>query len=109
MSLQKNIRDLIFVDDHCSGVLEVLLRGKLGETYCIGAECEKTNLEVIDEVCNVLHVNAKDYIEYVADRLGHDRRYSIDNTKMKTELGWEATTSFEEGLKKTVDWYHERC
>ena len=105
----KNIRDWIFVDDHCQGVLEVLLNGKLGETYCIGSECEKTNLEVISEICNVLNTSAKDYIEFVTDRLGHDRRYAIDNTKMKSELSWESSTSFAEGIKKTVEWYHERC
>ena len=102
----KNVRDWIFVNDHCHGVLEVLLNGAVGETYCIGAECEKTNLEVIDEICNVLNVDAKDYIEFVTDRLGHDRRYAIDNTKMKTELGWESSTSFSEGIEKTVEWYH---
>ncbi len=98
------IRDWIHVDDHSRGIDHILAKGKIGETYCLGGNSEKTNLEV---VCLLLKYMNKDesYIEYVKDRPGHDRRYSIDFTKATKELDWEPRISFEEGLKKMVDWY----
>ena len=103
-----NIRDWIYVKDHCEGVWDVLLTGQLGETYCIGSNCEKTNLDVIEDICNLSNVNSSDFIEYVTDRAGHDYRYAIDNKKIREKLGWQPQTSFEEGIKKTIEWYHER-
>ena len=103
-----NIRDWIYVKDHCLALWEVFSRGSLGETYCIGSDSEKKNIEVIEEICDIMDIDPTKSIEYVTDRLGHDTRYAIDSTKMKIKLGWEPTTSFEEGLRKTIGWYYER-
>ena len=103
-----NIRDWIYVKDHCEGVWDVLTGGQLGETYCIGSNCEKRNIDVIEDICNLSNVNSLDLIEYVKDRAGHDYRYAIDNKKIREKLGWQPQTSFEEGIKKTIEWYHER-
>ena len=101
----KNIRDWIFVEDHCEAVWFVLNNGKIGETYNVGGNCEKTNLEIINDICQVLNVNSQDYISFVEDRKGHDFRYAIDNTKISKELNWHPKTSFNEGLKQTVEFY----
>jgi len=103
-----NIRDWIYVKDHCLALWEVFSKGSLGETYCIGSDSEKKNIEVIEEICDIMDIDPAKNIEYVADRLGHDTRYAIDSTKMKIKLGWEPATSFEEGLRKTIGWYYER-
>jgi dTDP-glucose 4,6-dehydratase len=104
----KNVRDWIFVEDHCEAVWFVLNNGKIGETYNVGGNCEKTNLEIINDICQVLNVNAQDYISFVEDRKGHDFRYAIDNTKISKELNWHPKTSFNEGLKQTVEFYKNR-
>jgi dTDP-glucose 4,6-dehydratase len=101
----KNIRDWIFVDDHCEAVWSILNNGKIGETYNVGGNCEKTNLEIINDICEVLNVNPQDYISFVEDRKGHDFRYAIDNTKINKELNWYPITSFKDGLKQTIDFY----
>jgi len=101
----KNIRDWIFVNDHCEAVWSVLNNGKIGETYNIGGNCEKTNLEIINDICEILNVNSQDYISFVEDRKGHDFRYAIDNTKINKELNWYPITSFKDGLKQTIDFY----
>jgi dTDP-glucose 4,6-dehydratase len=106
-----NIRDWLHVEDHCRGILAVLEKGRVGETYCIGGDSEKTNLEVVDTICEALdkdrpqnapHQNLKTFVK---DRPGHDRRYAIDFSKIQNELGWEPRFSFEEGMAQTVDWY----
>jgi len=106
-----NIRDWLHVEDHCSGILSVLKKGIVGETYCIGGASEKTNMEVIDTLCEILdrkfpertpHSKLKTYVK---DRPGHDHRYAIDFSKIKNELDWAPSFSFEEGMEKTVDWY----
>ena len=106
-----NIRDWLHVEDHCSGILSVLQKGRIGETYCIGGASEKTNLEVIDTLCEILdrkfpertpHSKLKTFVK---DRPGHDHRYAIDFSKIKNELDWAPSFSFEEGMEKTVDWY----
>lgn len=102
-----NIRDWIYVEDHCAGVWEVFENGKLGETYCIGSDCEKRNVEVIKEICKILNKDPDSEIEYVTDRAGHDYRYAIDNDKIVNELGWNPKTTFNEGLKRTIEWYKE--
>ena len=101
----KNIRDWIFVDDHCEAVWSILNNGKIGETYNVGGNCEKTNLNIINDICEVLNVNPQDYISFVEDRKGHDFRYAIDNTKINKELNWYPITSFKDGLKQTIDFY----
>jgi dTDP-glucose 4,6-dehydratase len=99
-----NIRDWIYVDDHCSAILEILKNGKIGEVYNVGAECEKTNLEVVSFILDYLH-KPHSLIQFVEDRLGHDRRYAIDASKIHDELNWHPTYQFDEMLKQTIDFY----
>jgi len=101
-----NVRDWLYVEDHCSAIDTVINKGKIGETYCVGGDCEKTNLEIVKEMLKLLDKD-ESMIEYVKDRLGHDRRYAIDFSKIKKELGWEPQVSFEDGMKKTIDWYKD--
>jgi len=100
----KNIRDWLFVTDHCQAIDLIIHQGKIGETYLIGGDAEKTNLEITNLLINKL---AKDesLIERVEDRLGHDYRYAIDFSKISKELGWQPSVSFEEGIDKTIEWY----
>jgi len=108
-----NIRDWLYVDDHCSAILRVLEAGKIGEVYNVGGNSEKTNLQVIDTLCTILDelkpaANGKSYQTlkvYVNDRPGHDQRYAIDATKLKKELNWQPAETFETGLKRTIEWY----
>jgi len=116
-----NVRDWLHVDDHCAGLLLVLQRGTIGENYNIGGGRERTNLDLIDELCRVLDElypaarNAaltrasvsrySDLKTFVPDRPGHDRRYAIDSTKVRRDLGWAPRHTFEEGLKATIRWY----
>lgn len=99
-----NVRDWLYVYDHCSAIDTVLHKGRVGEVYNIGGHNEKTNMEITKII---LEAMGKDEgsIRYVEDRLGHDRRYAIDNHKIQTELGWEPSLTFEEGIKLTIDWY----
>jgi len=98
------IRDWIHVEDHNRGVLMILEKGKAGETYCLGGDSEKPNIEIVKLILNQLG-KGEEMIEYVEDRKGHDRRYAIDFTKAKKELGWEPLINFEQGMKDTIDWY----
>jgi dTDP-glucose 4,6-dehydratase len=101
------------VEDHCRAISAVLAKGRLGETYNVGGLNERTNLEVVREICSLLDARAprkdgrpySDQIAFVADRPGHDRRYAIDCSKIRRELGWRPEETFETGLAKTVDWY----
>lgn len=103
----QNVRDWIHADDHSSGVLRILEKGRVGETYLIGAEGEKSNLEVIQAVLTQMGQPA-DAFEHVTDRRGHDLRYAIDATKLREELGWEPQfTDFDAGLRQTIAWYRE--
>ena len=109
----KQIRDWLYVEDHCRAILEVLENGTVGQVYNIGGHNEKTNLEVVQTLCNILDEMVADspyrphksLITFVEDRPGHDRRYAIDAGKIKKELGWVPKESFETGLQKTVCWY----
>ena len=107
----KNIRDWLYVEDHCSGIEAVLEGGRLGEVYNIGGNNEWTNIDIVNLVCarlDALRPRSKPYrelITYVRDRPGHDRRYAIDSSKMKTELGWVPAHRFETGIEQTLDWY----
>ena len=101
----EHVRDWIHTEDHSSGVLAILEKGKIGETYLIGANGEKNNKEVIELILELMGKDPQDY-EHVNDRPGHDLRYAIDSTKIRTELGWAPKyTDFREGLKATIDWY----
>jgi dTDP-glucose 4,6-dehydratase len=100
----ENIRDWLYVEDHCSAIDLIIHNGKIGEVYNIGGHNERTNLEVVKTILRELGKD-ESLIEYVSDRLGHDRRYAIDPTKMQRELGWAPTTLFDEGIKKTIQWY----
>lgn len=107
-----NVRDWLYVGDHCSAIREVLARGRLGETYNVGGWNEKTNLEVVHTLCDLLDElkpkatgSYRDQIAFVKDRPGHDRRYAIDARKLERELGWRPAETFETGLRKTVRWY----
>ena len=107
----QNIRDWLYVGDHCAGIRRVLEAGRVGETYNIGGNCERTNLQVVHGVCKILdelRPTAKPYAEqvsFVKDRPGHDRRYAIDPTKIRNELGWQPMETFDTGFRKTVEWY----
>ena len=103
----ENVRDWIHTEDHSSGVLAILEKGKIGETYLIGADGEKNNKEVVGMILENLGKNLNDY-DHVKDRPGHDLRYAIDSTKLRSELGWKPKfTNFESGLKDTIQWYKE--
>jgi dTDP-glucose 4,6-dehydratase len=107
-----NVRDWLYVEDHCEAIRTVFAKGKPGETYNIGGRSEKTNMDIVNTICAVLEEErpGRDYrslITFVADRPGHDRRYAIDSTKIETELGWRPRESFQTGIRKTVRWYLE--
>lgn len=104
----KNVRDWIYVTDHCQAIFEILLNGKLGETYNVGGDCEKTNLEIINSICRELNVNPIDVIQFVEDRKGHDFRYAIDNSKIEKELNWKPGINFSVGLQHTIEYYKNR-
>lgn len=110
----KNVRDWLYVTDHCKGILTVLEQGATGETYNIGGNTEKQNIEVVTTICDLLDEKVgllegekprRSLIKFVKDRAGHDRRYAIDASKIKDELGWEPTVGFEEGIRRTIEWY----
>jgi len=100
----KNIRDWLYVTDHCRAIDLIIHQGKIGETYLIGGDSEKTNLEITKLLINKLGKD-ESLIEQVEDRLGHDYRYAIDFSKIQNELGWQPTVTFEEGIDKTIEWY----
>lgn len=102
----ENVRDWLYVEDHCSAIDRIIHDGKVGEVYNVGGHNEKTNLEVVQVILKELG-KSEDLIHYVTDRPGHDMRYAIDPSKIKAELGWEPTTCFDEGIKKTIKWYLE--
>ena len=109
----QNVRDWLYVTDHCDAVWKIMQDGRSGATYNIGGNTEKQNIEVVETICEILDETAGDseigprreLISFVTDRPGHDRRYAIDSTKLKRELGWVPAESFESGIRKTIDWY----
>jgi len=108
-----NVRDWLFVEDHCRAIRRVLQSGRCGEVYNIGGNCERTNLEVVQAICEAVdelrpalpHAPSSSLITFVKDRPGHDLRYAIDATKIHQELGWQPEHDFESGLRRTVEWY----
>jgi dTDP-glucose 4,6-dehydratase len=107
-----NVRDWLHVEDHCAGLLLVAERGRPGETYNVGGSNERTNLEIVDRICDAVDElrpgsDTRRLKTFVSDRPGHDRRYAIDAAKIRRELGWQAAHSFDEGLRTTVRWYME--
>lgn len=100
----QNIRDWIHVDDHNAGVDVIIRKGKIGETYCLGGENEVANIDITKKILEIMK-HDHDMIEYVEDRKGHDFRYAINIAKARREFGWEPKIDFEEGLKKTIEWY----
>ncbi len=109
----ENVRDWLFVDDHASALISILESGRLGESYLVGGRSEKRNIDVVETLCRLMdelvpaspHKPHARLISYVTDRPGHDHRYAIDATKLKNELGWQPSVSFEQGLRNTVIWY----
>lgn len=110
----KNVRDWLYVVDHCAAILRVLQAGTVGETYNIGGSNEKQNLEVVQTICDLLDAKVglladgqprRSLVRFVTDRPGHDRRYAIDASKIRNELGWEPSLTFEQGIDQTIDWY----
>ena len=102
-----NVRDWIHADDHSSAVLEIVQHGRIGETYLVGADGERSNREVVELILTLMGLPSDAY-DHVTDRAGHDLRYAIDSTKLRTELGWTPRyTDFEQGLAATIDWYRE--
>ncbi len=108
-----NVRDWLYVTDHCSAIETVLQKGQVGEVYNVGGDAERNNITVVKTICKLLDekhplegiANRESLITYVKDRPGHDRRYAIDASKLQGELGWKPSVTFEEGIKQTVDWY----
>ena len=111
----ENVRDWLYVEDHCEAIKEVLVKGSIGETYNIGGNNEKTNIELVKTVCSTLdeiiprknNSSYKELITFVEDRPGHDFRYSLDISKIKKELNWQPQETFESGIRKTILWYLE--
>jgi dTDP-glucose 4,6-dehydratase len=109
----ENVRDWLYVDDHAKALALILSTGRVGESYNVGGRNERTNLEVVETICDLLDARQpladgrkrRALIEFVTDRPGHDRRYAIDATKLETELGWKAEENFDTGLARTIDWY----
>ena len=112
------VRDWLYVEDHADALIKIIQEGKVGESYNIGASCEKTNLQVVKEICRILDeikpskpgniTSYKELISFVDDRPGHDLRYAINSDKIKKELNWKASEDFESGLRKTVEWYLDK-
>ena len=111
----RNVRDWLYVGDHCAAIRAVLERGRVGETYNVGGDAERQNIEVVQAICALLDERRPredgkpraSQITFVRDRPGHDRRYAIDASKLQGELGWKPSVTFEQGIEQTIDWYLE--
>ncbi|MBW2560571.1 MAG: GDP-mannose 4,6-dehydratase, partial [Deltaproteobacteria bacterium] len=111
----RNVRDWLYVEDHCDAIWTIMRTGRRGETYNIGGNREMENITIVDMICDMVDEKGlldtgaprRKLITFVTDRPGHDRRYAIDFTKLREELGWTPSESFESGMKKTISWYLE--
>ena len=101
----KNVRDWLYVDDHCSAIWTILKSGRVGESYNIGGNCERNNIQILEAICNLMGLDIDACIEYVEDRKGHDFRYAIDFSKIKNELDWSPKYTFTDGILKTLEYY----
>ena len=109
----KNVRDWLYVEDHCRALYTVMQSGVPGETYNVGGNCERQNIQIVKTICSILDglrpktggAKYEEQITFVKDRPGHDRRYAIDASKIKRELGWQPQETFESGILKTIKWY----
>lgn len=101
-----NVRDWLYVEDHCKAIDLILHKGRIGEVYNIGGHNEMRNIDIVRMICQALG-KPESLITYVADRKGHDMRYAIDPEKISSELGWQPETKFEDGIRKTIQWYLE--
>jgi len=109
----KNVRDWLYVDDHCSAIWEIIQKGKEGQTYNVGGDCELENIKLVEMICDIIDKKVgntpgksrKELITFVKDRPGHDQRYAIDATKIRNEIGWTPKTTIETGLNHTINWY----
>jgi dTDP-glucose 4,6-dehydratase len=109
----QNIRDWLYVEDHCHAIRRVLAKSAVGETYNVGGNCERTNMQIVHAICDTVdrlkpglkHAPCRGLIKFVPDRPGHDRRYAIDASKIERDLGWTPREVFETGLERTVRWY----
>jgi len=107
------VRDWLFVEDHAAALITILTRGRVGESYNVGGEAERTNVQVVEQICDILDARTaprtvarrRDLIRFVADRPGHDRRYAIDETKARAELGYAPARTFDQGFAETLGWY----
>ena len=102
----KNLRDWIFVDEHCDAVYEILINGKAGQAYNISANNEISNVQIVHKILEIMG-KSNDLIEFVEDRPGHDQRYSLNSSKIKNEFGWSTKINFEDGIRKTIEWYEK--
>ncbi len=112
----QNVRDWLHVEDHCRALWAVLRRGRVGETYAVGAENERVNLELVGLLCDAVDAHlgrrpgrSRELVTFVPDRLGHDRRYAIDPEKLRSELGWRPERAFDAGIRATVAWYADHA
>lgn len=111
----RNVRDWLYVEDHCHAIWTIMRDGRRGETYTVGGRCEMINTDVVEMICDIVDEkmpmagdgSRRDQIVFVTDRPGHDRRYAIDCTKLETETGWAPRESFDTGIRRTIDWYIE--
>jgi dTDP-glucose 4,6-dehydratase len=107
----RQVRDWLHVEDHCAALEQIAKAGRPGETYTVGGRNERTNIDVVNRICDLLdqmrpaNSSRRELVQFVADRPGHDRRYAIDADKLETQLGWRAKYSFDDGLTETVAWY----
>jgi len=103
-----NVRDWIYVDDHCEAIWSILKEGKIGDTYLVGADTERTNMQTITSICDLMERTISSSIKFVEDRAGHDLRYAIDGSKLKEELNWKPRYTFLKGLEKTITFYKKK-